>query len=63
VIRGFGARASRSDVVAATVSGYHVAFVAAAVMLAAGAAGLLAFLRRRHLDGLELDASAVPVAA
>jgi hypothetical protein len=45
------------------VSGYHVAFAAAAVMLGAGAVLLVLLLRQRHLEGLELDASAVPVAA
>jgi EmrB/QacA subfamily drug resistance transporter len=40
---------------AARLSGYHVAFAAAAVMLAAGAAIMAAVLRRRHLRGLELE--------
>jgi EmrB/QacA subfamily drug resistance transporter len=47
---------------AALVSGYHVAFAAAAVMLGAGAVLLALLLRRRHLEGLELDSAAVPVA-
>ena len=45
------------------VSGYHVAFLAAAIMMIAGVVLLPVFLRKRHLDGLELDTSALPVAA
>ena len=48
---------------AALVSGYHVAFTAAAVMLGMGALLLTILLRRRHLENLELDQTAVPVAA
>ena len=48
--------------VAATVSGYHVAFLAAAIMIAAGVALLVALLRRRHLQGLDLESPAVPAA-
>jgi EmrB/QacA subfamily drug resistance transporter len=47
---------------AATVSGYHVAFLAAAIMIAAGATLLVALLRRRHVAGLDLDSPAVPAA-
>jgi EmrB/QacA subfamily drug resistance transporter len=51
LLRGAGA-ASRA---AARVSGYHVAFLAAAIMLAIGA-GLLAFgLGRRHVREIELE--------
>jgi MFS family permease len=49
--------------VAATVSGYHVAFLTAAIMMAAGAGLLMLFLRPRHIEGLELDPSAITVAA
>jgi EmrB/QacA subfamily drug resistance transporter len=47
---------------AALVSGYQVAFAAAAVMLGAGGLILATALRRRHLEGIELDAtpSSVP---
>lgn len=48
---------------AATVSGYHLAFLAAAIMMAAGAALMVLFLRRRHVEGIELDPSAVVAAA
>lgn len=48
--------------VAATVSGYHVAFLAAAIMIGTGAALLVALLRRRHTVGLELDSPAVSAA-
>jgi EmrB/QacA subfamily drug resistance transporter len=49
--------------VAATVSGYHVAFLAAAIMMGAGAVLMVLFLRRRHVEALELDASAITAAA
>ncbi|WP_249009619.1 MFS transporter [Conexibacter sp. DBS9H8] len=52
-----------TGVVAATVSGYHVAFLAAAIMLGTGAAAIVLFLRRRHLSGLELDPGAILTAA
>jgi EmrB/QacA subfamily drug resistance transporter len=58
-----GAGASAANRVAATVSGYHVAFLVAAIMVAVGGAILVLFLRKRHVEGLELDPSAVPVAA
>jgi hypothetical protein len=49
---------------AAKVSGYHVAFIAAAVMLGAGAILMAAVVRRRHVENLDLDALATsPVAA
>ncbi len=51
-----------SSHVAATVSGYHVAFLAAAIMIGAGAALLVALLRRRHTRGLALDSTAVSAA-
>jgi hypothetical protein len=40
---------------AAKVSGYHVAFIAAAVMLAAGALILATAVRRRDLESLSLE--------
>jgi fucose permease len=40
---------------AARVSGYHVAFLAAAVMLAAGAMILALVVRRRHLETLDVE--------
>jgi EmrB/QacA subfamily drug resistance transporter len=49
--------------VAALVSGYHIAFLAAAIMMAAGAVLLVVWLRRRHLEGIEFDPSAMPAAA
>jgi EmrB/QacA subfamily drug resistance transporter len=58
-----GAAAHPATRIAATVSGYHVAFLAAAIMMAAGAALLVLFLRKRHLEGLEFDPSAMAVAA
>ena len=47
----------------ATVAGYHVAFLAAAVMMATGAVLLVVLLRRRHLEGLEFDPAALTAAA
>jgi EmrB/QacA subfamily drug resistance transporter len=41
--------------IAARVSGYHVAFGAAAILLALGAVLLATVLRRRHVESLELD--------
>jgi EmrB/QacA subfamily drug resistance transporter len=49
--------------VAATVSGYQVAFGAAAAMLGAGALLMVTMLRRRHLAGVELDPTSVPAVA
>lgn len=40
---------------AARVSGYHIAFIAAAVMLGMGAVILAVGLRRRHLESLNLE--------
>jgi len=48
---------------AARVSGYHVAFTVAAVMMVAGAALLAALLRRRHMAGVSLDPNAALLAA
>jgi hypothetical protein len=45
------------------VSGYRVAFLAAAIMMAAGAVLLVVWLRRRHLQGIEFDPSAITAAA
>ena len=48
---------------AARVSGYHVAFAAAAIMLGSGAVLLSVLLRRRHLESLVIDPSTLAVAA
>jgi predicted MFS family arabinose efflux permease len=48
---------------AAIVSGYHVAFLAAGLMLGAGAVLMVVFLRRRHLEGVSIDPSAMVAAA
>jgi EmrB/QacA subfamily drug resistance transporter len=50
-----GTHAALAAQFAARVSGYHVAFAAAAVMLGLGALLLAVLLRRRHLAGVELD--------
>jgi EmrB/QacA subfamily drug resistance transporter len=62
-VRALGAGATHARVLAATVSGYQVAFIAAAVMLGTGAVILTLALRRRDLEGLELDPAAVAVVA
>jgi EmrB/QacA subfamily drug resistance transporter len=49
--------------VAATVSGYHVAFLVAAIMIGSGGVLLMLFLRKRHVEDLELDPAKVLVAA
>ncbi len=51
------------DTTQATVSGYHIAFTASAVMMAAGAAALVVLLRKRHLEGLEFDPAGLIAAA
>jgi hypothetical protein len=48
---------------AALVSGYQVAFGAAAIMLGAGALILAAVLRRRHLEDLQLELAPSAIAA
>ena len=55
VLNGLHGSAAAAASVAARVSGYHVAFAAAAVMLGAGAFILGFGLRRRHLEGLNLE--------
>jgi len=58
-----GAAASHANHLAATVSGYHVAFLAAAIAVAAGGVVLVLFLRRSHVEALELDPTAIAVGA
>jgi hypothetical protein len=48
---------------AARVSGYHVAFLAAALMLAAGGVILALVLRPRHVREMQLDPAALPAPA
>jgi MFS family permease len=52
--------ASAATQLAARVSGYHVAFTAAAIMLGVAALLMLVVLRRRDVSGLELTTSPVP---
>jgi predicted MFS family arabinose efflux permease len=52
-------QATSAATLAARVSGYHVAFAAAAIMLAVGGVILTVGLRRRHVQALELVASPV----
>ena len=56
---------STAAVFAARVSGYHVAFLAAAIMLASGAALLAVGLRRRHMRDVEraIEAGVQPMPA
>ncbi len=57
--------ASPSAVLAARVSGYHVAFLAAAIMLAAGVVIMAFALRRRHMREVEraIEAGVQPMPA
>jgi EmrB/QacA subfamily drug resistance transporter len=55
--------ASAASTLSATVSGYHVAFAAAASMLAAGGVLLAVGLRRRHVRAIETDVVAAPTPA
>jgi EmrB/QacA subfamily drug resistance transporter len=56
---------SQAAVLAARVSGYHVAFLAAAIMLAAGAVIMTVALRQRHMREVEsaIEAGVQPVPA
>ena len=58
-----GHLSSPAAIVAARVSGYHVAFAAAAAMLAAGGVILALGLRRRHVHSLETSPVAAPAVA
>ena len=55
VLNGLHGAASTGAVTAAKVSGYHVAFIAAAVMLAAGAVILATAVRRRDLENISVE--------
>jgi EmrB/QacA subfamily drug resistance transporter len=57
LLHGSGTAAAQ---LAARVSGYHVAFTAAAIMLGVAAVLMLVVLRRRDVSGLELTTSPVP---
>jgi EmrB/QacA subfamily drug resistance transporter len=64
LLSGVHGAGSAAASVAARVSGYHVAFIAAAVMLAAGAVILAVAIRRRDLEAFNLEELASsPVAA
>jgi hypothetical protein len=54
---------SSAGMLAARVSGYHVAFAAAAAMLAAGGLIMALALRRRHVRAIEREVVPVPVPA
>jgi len=55
VLNGLHGSATAAASVAARVSGYHVAFAAAAVMLGAGVLILVLGLRRRHVEDLNVE--------
>jgi MFS family permease len=63
LLHGSGASHSVAAQMAARVSGYHVAFAAAAAMLGLAAVIMVAALRRRHERDLDLDLLASPAAA
>jgi EmrB/QacA subfamily drug resistance transporter len=54
LLHGVAGRAGSAAALAARVSGYHVAFAAAAIMLGAGALIMLFALRSRHVRAIEL---------
>jgi EmrB/QacA subfamily drug resistance transporter len=54
-LNGLHGTVSTAASLSARVSGYHVAFIAAAVMLGAGALILALVLRRRHLENINLE--------
>jgi predicted MFS family arabinose efflux permease len=58
-----GGASHAAAALAARVSGYHVAFAAAAIMLGVGAVILGVLLRREHLRGLELELTPSAAAA
>jgi EmrB/QacA subfamily drug resistance transporter len=63
LIHGAGAAVTPAVQLAARVSGYHVAFAAAAVMLGAGGVILALGLRRRHVEAIDTEMVAVPAPA
>jgi len=63
LLTGSGVHVSSAAAVAARVSGYHVAFAAAAVMLGAAALLLATALRPRDLEGVALELSPAAAAA
>jgi EmrB/QacA subfamily drug resistance transporter len=46
----------------ALLSGYHVAFAAAAIMLGIGAVLMVLFLRKRHVESVSFETGSIPVA-
>jgi predicted MFS family arabinose efflux permease len=54
LLHGAAGGAGAAAAVAARVSGYHVAFAAAAIMLGAGVLIMVLALRRRHVRAIEL---------
>jgi len=63
VLNGLHGGASAAAADAARVSGYHIAFIAAAVLLAAGAVILAVAVRRRDLEIIDLELAPSAVAA
>jgi EmrB/QacA subfamily drug resistance transporter len=63
VLNGLHGTASTAATAAAKVSGYQVAFIAAAVMLAAGAVILATAVRRRDLESIAVDVAPSAAAA
>jgi EmrB/QacA subfamily drug resistance transporter len=63
VLNGAHGAPSAVAATAARVSGYHVAFIAAAVMLAAGAVILAVAVRRRDLESINLELAPSAAAA
>jgi hypothetical protein len=55
--------ASPADRVSALVGGYQVAFTGGAVLLGTAAVLLMVLLRRRHLEGFDVEAAPAAVPA
>jgi hypothetical protein len=60
LLHAAGGGASLATQTAARVSGYHVAFWAAAIMLAVGVVLMTTMLRQRDVSGLDFTAAPVP---
>jgi EmrB/QacA subfamily drug resistance transporter len=63
LLHGASNQAHTAAALAARVSGYHVAFAAAAIMLGVGALILAVALRRRDVENLELELTPAPAPA
>jgi hypothetical protein len=63
VLSGLGHAPTAADRVSAQVSGFQLAFIVAAAMIAAGAVILAVVVRRRHVAGIDVEAPQGALAA